>query len=152
MTTTNTMLATPQLATGQARLQLALNVTDLEAAIGFYEKLFDTPVTKRRDGYANFAIANPPLKLVLFENTEGATINHLGVEVSSSLEVEAATRRLNDEGLEPTAEEGVTCCHALQDKAWVTDPDGAPWEVYTVLADADTTAMEHASGCGPGCC
>ena len=125
-----------------SRVQLALNVADIDAAVGFYSKLFGIAPSKRRPGYANFAIAEPPLKLVLIENAaargEGVTgaLNHLGVEVETPEEVRAATRRLSNEGLEPALEESTTCCYAVQDKAWVTDPDGAPWEVYTVLADA----------------
>ncbi|MDX1509897.1 MAG: ArsI/CadI family heavy metal resistance metalloenzyme [Nitriliruptorales bacterium] len=140
MTTTVATIETPELAVGRSRLQLALNVTDLDAAVDFYERLFATPVSKRRPGYANFAIANPPLKLVLFENEEGATLNHLGVEVSSTMEVDATTRRLSEDGLDTATEEAVACCHAVQDKVWVTDPDGAPWEVYTVLGDDDSAA------------
>ena len=152
MTTTVATIETPELAVGQSRLQLALNVTDLDAAVDFYERLFATPVTKRRPGYANFAIASPPLKLVLFENDEGATLNHLGVEVSSTLDVDAATRRLAGEGLDTVTEEGVACCHAVQDKVWATDPDGAPWEIYTVLGDDPEAAASASGGCGPGCC
>ena len=126
-----------------SRVQLALNVTNLEEAIGFYSKLFSTEPAKVRPGYANFAIADPPLKLVLLEGADGGTLNHLGVEVETPGEVEAATRRLSDEGLAPAAEEG-TCCYAVQQKAWVHDPDGAPWEVYTVLAAAEVM------GCGTG--
>ena len=116
-----------------SRVQLALNVDDLESAISFYSKLFATEPAKVRPGYANFAIAEPPLKLVLLENPgEGGSINHLGVEVGSTDEVVAATRRLMAEGLETRIEDGTTCCYALQDKVWVHDPAGAPWEVYTV--------------------
>jgi catechol 2,3-dioxygenase-like lactoylglutathione lyase family enzyme len=122
------------------RVQLALNVTDLDAAIEFYTKLFARPPAKRRDGYANFALDDPPLKLVLIENARsGGTLNHLGVEVGSPHEVAAATERLSEEGLRTRSEHG-TCCHALQDKVWVADPDGAPWEFYTVLADAPESA------------
>jgi catechol 2,3-dioxygenase-like lactoylglutathione lyase family enzyme len=123
-------------------VQLALNVSDIDAAVEFYSKLFGAEPAKRQPGYANFAIAEPPLKLVLIEKasvrgtgTAGA-LNHLGVEVETPEEVKEATRRLADEGLARSVEEATTCCYAVQDKAWVTDPDGAPWEVYTVLADA----------------
>ena len=125
-----------------SRVQLALNVSDIDGAVAFYTKLFGAEPAKRRPGYANFAIAEPPLKLVLIENgAERATgvtgaLNHLGVEVESPEEVHAASRRLSAVGLGPEVQEATTCCYALQDKAWVTDPDGAPWEVYTVLADA----------------
>jgi catechol 2,3-dioxygenase-like lactoylglutathione lyase family enzyme len=138
-----------------SRLQLALNVSDIDSAIEFYSKLFDTPPAKRRPGYANFAIADPPLKLVLVEHAEGrghgtvGALNHLGVEVETPEKVRAATARLAGEGLAPDVEESTTCCYALQDKAWVDDPDGAPWEVYTVLADApDETSL----GCAIGAC
>jgi catechol 2,3-dioxygenase-like lactoylglutathione lyase family enzyme len=125
-----------------SRVQLALNVSDLDAAVDFYRRLFGTEPAKRRPGYANFAVAEPPLKLVLLESAEargsGVTgaLNHLGVEVGDTAEVAAATRRLRDEGLATRTELGTTCCYATQDKVWVADPDGAPWEIYTVLADA----------------
>lgn len=119
-----------------SRIQLALNVSDLGAAVEFYSKLFATPPAKQRPGYANFAVTDPPLKLVLIENAAAAgTMNHLGVEVASTSQVDDATRRLAREGLDTAVESG-TCCYAVQDKVWVNDPDGAPWEVYTVLADA----------------
>jgi catechol 2,3-dioxygenase-like lactoylglutathione lyase family enzyme len=140
-----------------SRVQLALNVADLDEAVGFYTSLFGTEPAKRRPGYANFAIAEPPLKLVLIENASArgsgvaGALNHLGVEVASTDEVTAATRRLAAQGLATNVEEETTCCYAVQDKVWVTDPDGAPWEVYTVLADApDETGL----GCvaGSPCC
>jgi catechol 2,3-dioxygenase-like lactoylglutathione lyase family enzyme len=121
-----------------SRVQLALNVDDLDAAIAFYSKLFDTEPAKVRPGYANFAVADPPLKLVLIAgNGAGGTLNHLGVEVATPAEVAAAQERLAAAGLGTATEDGVTCCYAVQDKVWVTDPTGAPWEVYTVLADAE---------------
>ena len=123
-----------------SRVQLALNVSDLDAAVAFYSKLFATEPAKRRPGYANFAIAEPPLKLVLFEGENGGTLNHLGVEVATADEVAQATGRLRDDGLDTATEDNVTCCYAVQDKVWVDDPDGAPWEVYTVLADAEMPA------------
>jgi catechol 2,3-dioxygenase-like lactoylglutathione lyase family enzyme len=147
------------LAGGQtmSRVQLALNVADVDAAVAFYSRLFDTVPAKRRPGYANFAIVEPPLKLVLIENPaargEGVTgaLNHLGVEVASSQEVHAAAKRLTDHGLDTDVQEETTCCYALQDKAWVNDPDGAPWEFYTVLADAPTGDSLGCSteGCDP---
>jgi catechol 2,3-dioxygenase-like lactoylglutathione lyase family enzyme len=120
-----------------ARVQLALNVSDVDAAVDFYSKLFATEPAKRRPGYANFAIADPPLKLVLFQGETGATLNHLGVEVESTDEVTAATTRLSGSGLDTATEDGVSCCYAVQDKVWVDDPDGAPWEIYTVLGDTE---------------
>jgi catechol 2,3-dioxygenase-like lactoylglutathione lyase family enzyme len=125
-----------------SRVQLALNVSDLDTAIDFYAKLFATPPAKIRPGYASFAIAEPPLKLVLVEHPDrqgtgvAGALNHLGVEVETPDQVQAATSRLAGEGLDPAVQEATTCCYAVQDKAWVDDPDGAPWEVYTVLADA----------------
>jgi catechol 2,3-dioxygenase-like lactoylglutathione lyase family enzyme len=119
------------------RVQLALNVTDLEAAISFYRRLFDTEPAKVREGYANFAIVDPPLKLVLIQGAEGGTLNHLGVEVTDQAEVAAASTRLAATGLRTDERLGETCCYATQDKVWVTGPDDEPWEVYTVLADAD---------------
>ncbi|MGZ4104773.1 MAG: ArsI/CadI family heavy metal resistance metalloenzyme [Actinomycetota bacterium] len=130
-----------------SRVQLALNVSDLEKAITFYTRLFGTRPTKVKDGYANFAIDEPPLKLVLFEGEgSGGTINHLGVEVFSKGEVRAATARLVDEGLPTLTQHRAECCHSVQDKVWVTDPDGARWEYYTVLADSEK-AQEVESCC-----
>jgi catechol 2,3-dioxygenase-like lactoylglutathione lyase family enzyme len=123
-----------------SRVQLALNVSDLDAAVAFYSKLFATEPAKIRPGYANFAIAEPPLKLVLVEGAVGGTLNHLGVEVESTDEVASAQNRLADSGLATATEDAVTCCYALQDKVWVDDPDGAPWEIYTVLADVEMPA------------
>ncbi|NLG46661.1 ArsI/CadI family heavy metal resistance metalloenzyme [Gordonia sp. (in: high G+C Gram-positive bacteria)] len=122
-----------------ARIQLALNVDDLEASIAFYSKLFDTAPAKVESGYANFAITDPALKLVLLENSDdGGTINHLGIEVDSSEAVHSEIARLSDEGLFTEEQINTTCCFATQDKVWVGAPDGEHWEVYTVLADADT--------------
>ena len=140
-----------------SRVQLALNVDDVDAAVAFYSKLFGAEPAKRREGYANFAVDEPPLKLVLIENGgKGGSLNHLGVEVGSPAEVAAATAKLQDAGLLTRTEEEVDCCYALQDKVWVADPDGAPWEVYTVLADSDRAAEPESACCGPGavsaCC
>jgi catechol 2,3-dioxygenase-like lactoylglutathione lyase family enzyme len=138
-----------------SRLQLALNVSDLDAAIVFYSKLFGAEPNKLMPHYANFAISDPPLKLVLIEGEvsgdDGVTgkLNHLGVEVVSSDEVTAATARLRGEGLGTTSEENSTCCYAVQDKVWVSDPDGAPWEIYTVLADAPAESGLNGDG---SCC
>jgi catechol 2,3-dioxygenase-like lactoylglutathione lyase family enzyme len=122
-----------------SRVQLALNVSDVDEAVAFYSKLFQVEPAKRRPGYANFAIDSPPLKLVLIENAAApATLNHLGVEVFSTDEVAAAQARLAGEGMATATEDAVTCCYAVQDKVWVDDPDGSPWEIYTVLADAET--------------
>ena len=121
-----------------SRVQLALNVSDLDEAVTFYSKLFGAEPAKRRPGYANFAIAEPPLKLVLIEGGgEPGTLNHLGVEVPSTDDVTAATTRLQGEGLACATEEQVSCCYAVQDKVWVDAPDGEPWEIYTVLADVE---------------
>jgi catechol 2,3-dioxygenase-like lactoylglutathione lyase family enzyme len=122
-----------------SRVQLALNVDDLDEAVAFYSKLFNAEPAKLKPGYANFAVAEPPLKLVLIENPgEGGSINHLGVEVESSEKVHDEIARLSGEGLFIAEEMGTTCCFATQDKVWVTGPAGEEWEVYTVLADADT--------------
>jgi catechol 2,3-dioxygenase-like lactoylglutathione lyase family enzyme len=121
-----------------SRIQLALNVDDLSASIDFYSRLFATPPTKVRDGYANFAIAEPPLKLVLLENPgQGGSLNHLGVEVESVDLVEATQARVTGAGLTAGEPGETTCCYAKQDKFWVTaTPNGEQWEVYTVLEDA----------------
>lgn len=121
-----------------SRVQLALNVDDLAAAVSFYSKLFATEPAKVREGYANFAIERPPLKLVLFEQRgKGGTLNHLGVEVESAEAVGAAQTRLALDGLATVTEEGVACCYARQDKVWVDGPSGEPWEIYTVLEDVE---------------
>lgn len=121
-----------------SRAQLALRVPDLEAAVDFYSRLFDAAPAKRRPGYANFAITEPPLKLVLLEGRPGedTRMDHLGVEVESTDLVTAAHRRLADVGLATRAEDQITCCYAVQDKVWVTGPGNEPWEVYTVTGDS----------------
>ena len=136
-----------------SRVQLALNVSDLDSAIEFYSKLFNTKPAKVREGYANFAIAEPPLKLVLIAGggTPG-TMNHLGIEVESADEVTSATKRLANEGLVTAVEEETTCCFAVQDKVWVNAPDGEPWEVYTVLADANVMKLIPVADSGSVCC
>jgi lactoylglutathione lyase len=122
-----------------SRVQLALNVDNLADGVAFYSKLFNTQPAKLEDGYANFAIAEPPLKLVLIENPgHGGSINHLGVEVESSEQVQTEIGRLAGEGMFTEEEIGTTCCFATQDKVWVTGPGGEKWEVYTVLADSET--------------
>jgi catechol 2,3-dioxygenase-like lactoylglutathione lyase family enzyme len=140
-----------------SRLQLALNVSDLEAAIDFYSRLFATTPAKLRPGYANFAIADPPLKLVLIETLDGrrpgiaGALNHLGIETEGADEVAQASTRLSDGGLTTTEEHETTCCYAVQDKVWVEDPDATPWEVYAVLGDAPL----EAGSCGDAtsvCC
>ncbi|MGQ0824899.1 MAG: ArsI/CadI family heavy metal resistance metalloenzyme [Actinomycetota bacterium] len=126
-----------------SRVQLALNVADIDVAADFYSTLFASAPEKRRPGYANFAIDSPPLKLVLIEgHGKPGTVNHLGVEVMSTDEVAAAQTRLSAEGLTTATEENVSCCYAVQDKVWVDAPDGEPWEIYTVLADAEMPAGE----------
>ena len=135
-----------------SRVQLALNVADLEASVAFYSTVFGVEPHKRRPGYANFAIAEPPLKLVLIEvpaadrgaGVAGA-LNHLGVEVDSAADVEAAAGRLRAQGLATFDEKDTTCCYALQDKVWVHDPAEAPWEIYTVKDD-DPANPQPASG------
>lgn len=136
-----------------SRVQIALNVSDIDAAVDFYSKLFGIEPAKRRPGYANFAIAQPPLKLVLIENAETAgTLNHLGVEVETTDEVVTASDRLQQLGLETRPEEQVTCCYALQDKVWVHDPDGAPWEIYKVLADSQVRDIKPVEVSTKACC
>lgn len=131
-----------------SRIQLALDVDDLDEAITFYSKLFRSEPTKRKPGYANFTITDPPLKLVLLENAGGGgSLNHLGIEVGSSEVVHAEIARLTDAGLFTDEEIGTTCCFATQDKVWVTGPDGERWEVYTVLADSETFGTSAAGSC-----
>ena len=132
-----------------SRVQLALNVSDIEAATRFYSDMFGVGPAKQRAGYANFEIADPPLKLVLFEHPEASSpLNHLGVEVRSSAEVVAAADRFAAAGLNHRMTESDRCCHAVQDKVWVDAPDGEPWEIYTVLSDAEHPAGEP--GVRPG--
>lgn len=141
-----------------SRAQLALNVDDLNEAITFYSKLFNTVPAKVKPGYANFAVAEPPLKLVLIENPgHGGTLNHLGVEVESADVVRTEIARLTNEGMFTEEEIGTTCCFATQDKVWVTGPAGERWEVYTVLADSDTFgttsfALQNADDSVGVCC
>jgi catechol 2,3-dioxygenase-like lactoylglutathione lyase family enzyme len=140
-----------------SRVQLALRVADLEESITFYSKLFDAEPAKRRPGYANFAIAEPPLKLVLIEGQAGeeTRMDHLGVEVPTTDDVAQATDRLKTAGLATFEENDTSCCYALQDKVWVTGPGKEPWEVYVVKADtdellkvSDTTTCCGGTGCG----
>ncbi len=121
-----------------SRVQLALRVSDLEGSIDFYRSLFGAEPAKRRPGYANFAIAEPPLKLVLIEGEpdQATVLDHLGVEVATTDEVAAATKRLSGLGMPTVEENDTTCCYAVQDKVWVHGPGNEPWEVYTVKADA----------------
>ncbi|MFF0903774.1 UNVERIFIED_CONTAM: ArsI/CadI family heavy metal resistance metalloenzyme [Kocuria sp. CPCC 205316] len=142
-----------------SRVQLALRVADLEASIAFYSTLFDTTPAKRRPGYANFAITEPALKLVLLEGDPGeeTRMDHLGVEVESIEVVNAAAHQLADAGLDTRPEEETTCCYAVQDKVWVTGPGKEPWEVYTVKADArpdleGKTDPEQSAVAGDGTC
>ncbi len=128
-----------------SRVQLALNVADLDASIEFYTKLFQTPPAKVRPGYANFAVADPPLKLVLFAGAgEPGTLNHIGVEVETTEQVAAAVARAADQQLPNVVEENTTCCFAVQDKVWIQGPEN-DWEFYTVLADAPV--IESDGGC-----
>lgn len=131
-----------------SRVQLALNVSDIGEAVAFYSKLFGVEPAKVRPGYANFAIADPPLKLVLIESAGGVagSLNHLGIEVASTEEVTAAQGRLAASGLPTASEDNVSCCYAVQDKVWVDGPGGEPWEIYTVLSDAE---MEPGALRGP---
>ena len=139
-----------------SRTQLALNVDDLDEAVTFYSKLFNAQPAKRKPGYANFALTEPPLKLVLIENPgHGGTLNHLGVEVETSEQVHQEIARLSGEGLFTDEEIGTTCCFAMQDKVWVSGPGGERWEVYTVLADTETfgtapQAADAEAGCSCG--
>lgn len=131
------------------RLQLALNVRDLDGAVDFYSRLFGVRPHKRKPGYANFALAEPPLKLVLFESPDAPDrVNHLGVEVGSDAEVRKATERLAAAGLADEVEEGTTCCHARQNKVWATEPEGIRWEWYRVIEDVE--AEEEVES--PACC
>ncbi|MFI1585441.1 ArsI/CadI family heavy metal resistance metalloenzyme [Embleya sp. NPDC020630] len=137
-----------------SRVQLALNVADLEASVAFYSELFGVGPAKRRPGYANFAVTDPPLKLVLIEGEAGqdTRLDHLGVEVESTEDVTAATTRLKDAGLATFEENDTSCCYALQDKVWVHGPGKEPWEVYVVKADADRMGKNPALPGADACC
>jgi|SRR5438067_3773205 len=132
-----------------SRVQLALRVSDLEGSVAFYSKLFGTGPAKRRPGYANFAVAQPPLKLVLIEGEpdQPTVMDHLGVEVFDTDEVGAAATRLRESGLATLEENDTACCYAVQDKVWVRGPGNEPWEVYVVKADADNLAKPTGSAC-----
>ncbi|MGY4987994.1 ArsI/CadI family heavy metal resistance metalloenzyme [Streptomyces nigrescens] len=136
-----------------SRVQLALHVADLEGSVEFYSKLFGVEPAKRRPGYANFAVAEPPLKLVLIEGEAGqeTRLDHLGIEVDSTEQVTAATNRLKEAGLATFEENDTSCCYALQDKVWVHGPGKEPWEVYVVKADADQLGVNEALN-GDACC
>ncbi|MFD5737320.1 ArsI/CadI family heavy metal resistance metalloenzyme [Streptomyces sioyaensis] len=137
-----------------SRVQLALTVADLEGSIAFYSKLFGAEPAKRRPGYANFALTEPPIKLVLIEGEPGreTRLDHLGVEVGSTDEVTAATARLKEAGLATFEENDTSCCYALQDKVWVHGPGNEPWEVYVVKADADRMGKSAALDSGADAC
>ncbi len=127
------------------RLQLALNVKDIDAAVDFYSKMFGVKVNKRKPGYANFAIDSPPLKLVLFEIPDAPErLNHLGVEVFEGEEVTEATERLKAAGLAEWVEDEETCCYAKADKVWAKDPQGMRWEFYRIIEDSETFGVENA--------
>jgi catechol 2,3-dioxygenase-like lactoylglutathione lyase family enzyme len=136
-----------------SRLQLALNVSNIDEAVAFYSKLFNTEPYKRKPGYANFAIVDPPLKLVLFEGTDGGTINHLGVETETAAEVEQAEARLSATGLATTGIDDTICCYAEKVETWVSAPDGLKWEWYVKTADTDQMKLQIISA-DPGttCC
>ncbi len=135
-----------------SRVQLALNVSDIDQAVDFYSKLFATEPAKRKPGYANFAIADPPLKLVLIEGDGGGTLNHLGVEVETAPEVQAAEARLSANGVATTGVDDTTCCYAYKTETWVSDPDGAPWEWYVKVGDADQMSNSPRSESDTGQC
>jgi len=135
------------------RVQLALNVKDLDAAVAFYSRLFGVPVNKRKPGYANFAIDSPPLKLVLFEAPDAEQrLDHLGVEVFRAEDVTAATERLRAADLADLVEDETTCCYAKSDKVWATEPDGLRWEFYRVLDDAESFGEPPRAATGPEPC
>ena len=142
-----------QVGVAMSRVQLALNVDDLEEAVTFYSTLFNAEPAKRKPGYANFAIADPPVKLVLIENQgHGGTLNHLGVEVDSSDTVNSEIARLTRDGMFTEEEMGTTCCFAVQDKVWVSGPAGEKWEIYTVLGDSEQFGQDSSAPADRNCC
>jgi catechol 2,3-dioxygenase-like lactoylglutathione lyase family enzyme len=151
------------------RIHVGLSVRDVERSMDFYRHLFVQEPTKRRPHYAKFEVADPPLNLTLHEDTQRQTVPgpsaHFGIQVKSADAVAHLAKRLQSVGLAPTLEDATTCCYAVQDKAWVTDPDGNAWEVFVVLeADAPDYAMKkispscmgeattQRSGCAPTMC
>lgn len=143
------------MTTQPQRLQLALNVRNLESAIDFYGKMFGSKPNKRKPGYANFAIENPPLKLVLFEAPDAPErLNHLGVEVFRDEDVSIATERLRAAGMEHLVEDEKTCCYAKQNKVWAKEPEGLRWEWYRVIEDSESfgDAHEHDAASAQTCC
>jgi catechol 2,3-dioxygenase-like lactoylglutathione lyase family enzyme len=137
------------------RLQLAINVTDIDAATDFYTRMLGLGPDKSRPGYANFVVADPPLKLVLFETTDaaaGGTINHLGVETESADEVVAAEARLSSTGMETTGVDDTICCYATKTETWVSDPDGTRWEWYVKTGDAEQMVGTTSASATTGCC
>ncbi len=136
------------------RLQLAINVTDLDESMDFYTKMFDTAPQKVRPGYANFTIENPPLKFILFEGPEGGTINHLGVEVETATDVVAAESRLRESGLTTTGIDETECCYAEKTETWLDGPDATRWEWYVKKGDVEQfeNVVVGAGACGTGCC
>lgn len=144
---------TPIPGAAVSRLQLALNVTNLEAAIEFYSKMFNTAPAKLKPGYANFAISDPPLKLVLFEGAgPDGTINHLGVETETAHEVEAAEARLRAEGLETTGVDDTICCYAAKTETWIEGPDSTRWEWYVKTGDAEQLININLGRSDTSCC
>jgi catechol 2,3-dioxygenase-like lactoylglutathione lyase family enzyme len=139
-----------------SRVQLALNVADIDEAVAFYSKLLGAEPAKIRPGYANFAIEDPPLKLVLIESdaASAGSLNHLGIEVESSAAVASAQARLLHLGLPTATEDQVSCCYAIQDKVWVDGPGGEPWEIYAVLSDTEMEPgdLRAPSPNGAACC
>lgn len=143
-----------------SRVQLAINVSDLESSIAFYSNLLSVEPAKVREGYANFAVEDPPLKLVLIQQRAArgsgiaGALNHVGIEVETADEVAMSATRLSERGMSIDLRQRTTCCHALQDKVWVDDPDRLSWEIYTVLADvAESSATKTSIGdrcAGPG--
>ena len=134
------------------RLQLALNVPDLEAAIDFYGRLFGVEVAKRKPGYANFEVDQPALKLVLFESDGTDRLNHLGVEVFEGEAVAAAAEQIQAAGLTLERDEEEQCCFARQNKAITYAPDGTMWEWYRKLDDLAGFADDEAPTTATSCC
>jgi len=132
------------------RPHLALTVTDVERSVPFYQALFGTEPEKRKPGYAKFSVSDPALNFTLTQGvrTELGAFNHAGIQVQSTSDVLAAKERLVAAGLAAFDEMDTTCCYARQDKIWVRDPDGTPWEVFATHEDVE----EHGTGGEVGAC
>ncbi len=150
----NTTATTDAAAVKALKAHLSLNVRDVGQSIAFYRKMFGIEPSKVRTGYAKFDVQNPPLNFTLNESpveSHGA-LSHLGIQVSSTEDVLAIKQRWNSAGLVTRDEMQTNCCYAMQDKAWVRDPDNNEWEVFVVLEDNLPDTAVCGDGQDKSCC